>query len=233
MHLHSFISEMLASRYPFVVADEHQDSSNDQHAIIMALGKAGAKLRIFGDPMQDIYSSLKADQGAARWEEIKALGAFAELRTPHRWRYGTPALGEWILTTREALKDGRTIDVSRAPPDGIRILHADNVAKGRGYRLSPSERAPIDRVTRSVSELLILTPQNDMTKALAAFWNRTISVWEGHTSSELDRLVTAIDESSGDAVRVARAVVKFMENIASGFSPKFQERNCLKSLWSG
>lgn len=40
------ISSALATRYPIVICDEHQDSSPDRHAIIMALHRNGAKLRI-------------------------------------------------------------------------------------------------------------------------------------------------------------------------------------------
>ena len=45
-----------ALRYPVVICDEHQDSSGDQHAVARTLLDRGAKLRIFGDPMQNIFS---------------------------------------------------------------------------------------------------------------------------------------------------------------------------------
>jgi DNA helicase-2/ATP-dependent DNA helicase PcrA len=186
----------------------------------MALRESGAKLRVFGDPLQGIYAKGKAaNQALARWEETKTAGAFAELETPHRWDGGTPALGNWILQAREALKDGRLIDLTGARPQGLAVLYADNTAAGRGFRLSGADRAPIDNVTRPGGEILILTPQNDMTEALAAFWNRSIPIWEGHTRPALDALITASEAGVGDPVAVARTLVTFMGSVATGFSP--------------
>lgn len=64
-----FVARALAQRYPVVICDEHQDASADQHAVVMALHAAKARVRIFGDPMQLIYpgdhGGLDAD--LARW----------------------------------------------------------------------------------------------------------------------------------------------------------------------
>jgi hypothetical protein len=200
----------------------------------MALRNAGAKLRVFGDPMQGIYARGRAaDEALARWEETKAVAAFAELRTPHRWHDGTPALGAWILAAREALKDGQPIDLTGALPQGLTVLHADNAAAGRGYRLNDAERAPIDRITRAGMQMLILTPQNDMTEALAAFWNRAIPIWEGHTRPALDQLITTTEASAGDAVAIARAVVAFMGSVAVGFSPSSHGDRLVREVGEG
>lgn len=234
MERHAFIAAALAERFPIVVADEHQDASADQHAIVMGLRNAGAKLRIFGDPMQGLYARGRAaDAALARWEELKTAAAFAELRTPHRWRDGTPALGAWILAARESLKCGQPIDLTGTLPQGLTILHADSTASGRGYRLTDTERAPIDRVTRAGMQMLVLTPQNDMTEALAAFWNRTIPIWEGHTRPALDELIAATDARAGDAVAVAHAVVAFMGRVAVGFSPSSHGTQLVQEVSNG
>lgn len=220
MGRHSFVAEALAARFPIVIADEHQDSSADQHGVLIALCDAGAKLRIFGDPMQGIYARGKAAEKAlARWEETKTAGTFAELATPHRWRDGTPALGDWVLQARQALKDGQPIDLTGEHPQGLTVFRADNSAAGHGFQLIAAERAPIDRITRAGNEILVLTPQNDMTEALAAFWNRSIPIWEGHTRPALDGLVTATESAAGDAAALGDALVAFLGTVASGFSP--------------
>lgn len=231
---HPFIATALVERFPVVIADEHQDASADQHAVVMALRNAGAKLRIFGDPMQGIYARGRAaDEALARWEGIKTDAALAELCTPHRWRDGTPALGAWVLRARDALKNGQAIDLTGALPQGLNILHADNAAVGRGYRLENAERASIDRVMGAGMQMLILTPQKDMTEALAAFWNRTIPIWEGHTRPALDDLITAVEESTGDAVAVARAMVAFMGRVAVGFSPSSHGDRLVREVGEG
>lgn len=229
-----FVAAALVERFPVVIADEHQDASADQHGVLMALREAGAKLRVFGDPMQGIYARGKAAERAfARWEKTKRAGTYAELETPHRWGDGTPALGNWILEARNALKEGRPIDLTGALPQGLTLLHADNSAAGRGYRLSDAERTPIYALTRPDREILILTPQNDMTEALAAFWNRTIPIWEGHTRPALNQLVSASEAAVGDPVAVARAFVAFMENVATGFSPTSHGNRFVKEVEEG
>jgi hypothetical protein len=85
------VARALARRYPVIVCDEHQDSSVDQHSVVMCLLSAGATVRIFGDPMQRIYGA-KSDKAAredrARWDALKAQGAGEKLITPHRWQTG-------------------------------------------------------------------------------------------------------------------------------------------------
>ena len=229
-----YIADALADRFPVVVADEHQDTSKEQNDVIMAIRRAGATLRIFGDPMQNIYTRGPAAQKAlARWDETKAGAVLAELCTPHRWRDGTPALGDWILQARQTLKDGKTIDLTGALPDGLTILYADNVAPGWGFRLSQTDRAPIDQSVHAGDRMLVLTAQNNMTQALAAFWNRSIPVWEGHTRTALDRLISVTDTCQGDAVQVASALVTFLTDVASGFSPSSHGNRLVAEVSTG
>lgn len=51
---HPMIARALARRYPVVICDEHQDCTDDQHAVLMALHAGGVKLRVFADPLQRI-----------------------------------------------------------------------------------------------------------------------------------------------------------------------------------
>jgi len=147
------IREALADRYPVVIADEHQDSSADQHAIIMGLQQAGSWTRIFGDPMQQIFGSgsqAAVAANRARWDETKSAGTYGELRNPHRWKDGSPELGRWILQARGALKNGHQIDLTGRLPEGLTVLHAENLARTRaGYQLSGAHREPIDRIVNS------------------------------------------------------------------------------------
>ena len=229
-----YIAEALAKRFPFVVADEYQDTSKEQDAVIMAIGRAGATLRIFGDPMQNIYTrGAAAKETLARWDKAKSAAVFADLCTPHRWRDGTLALGEWVLWARQTLKDGKPIDLRGPLPEGLTILYADNVALGRGFRLSGTDREPIDTIARAGNQILILTAQNDMTQALAAFWNRSIPVWEGHTRTALDRLISVTDACPDDAVTVASALVTFLGEVASGFSPSSHGKRFVQEVSAG
>ena len=212
------IAEALANRYPIVIADEHQDASGEQHAIVLALRNVGSKLRLFGDPMQGIYTrDSGTDEMRQRWESIKSTALCAELRTPHRWLDGSPALGEWVLRARDTLREGGSIDLTGALPYGLAIRYADNAATGRGFRLESSDRRAIDATMRTSEQMLVMTAQNETAKALVAFWNREIPLWEGHTRPALDQFAAKIGANIGNAVEISRAVVDFLGEVAVGF----------------
>jgi len=76
------IAASLARRYPIVICDEHQDSSAERHAIVMSLREYGANLRVFADPMQQVFSSKTCDCSPLDWTALigaadvfEALGA--------------------------------------------------------------------------------------------------------------------------------------------------------------
>lgn len=231
------ISAALANRYPVVIGDEHQDSSPDQDAVMMSLQLAGSQLRVFGDPMQRIYGSTSVARAVAdrvRWEEMKSAGAHMKLENPHRWSDGSPPLGEWILRARQALQDDSPIDLTDAPPDGLRIIFAENLARTRsGYQLSRDHRRRLDDIVNAGGDILILTGHNETVNALAAFWNRRIPIWEGYTRVALDELVSAISARTGDAVALSEALVSFLGKVAVGFSPSTHGERLKKEIAGG
>jgi len=231
------IGEALANRYPIVIGDEHQDSSAEQDAVVMSLHKAGAILRIFGDPMQRIYGGANRAAAAAdraRWEQLKANGAFMELETPHRWRDGSVELGHWVLEARKALGDGKSIDLTGRLPAGLQVIVANNLARTRtGYQLSTADRRPIDQFVNSREDLLVLTGQNETVNSLAAFWSRRLPIWEGHTRDALEDLIDTINAHVGDARLVSQAAVAFLGNVAVGFSPSSHGDRLVREVANG
>jgi len=231
------ISEALAYRYPVVIGDEHQDSSPDQDAVMMALNRGGSRLRVFGDPMQRIYVATNraaADADRQRWEEMKSASAYLELENPHRWRDGSPELGQWILRARQALRDGNPVDLTGTLPDGLQVIVAQNRAQRRsGYYLSQDHRRSLDRLVNSVDDLLVLTGQNETVDALAAFWGRRIPIWEGHTRDALDDLVGAIGAGAGDPLALSEALVTFLGRVAVGFSPSSHGNRLVQEVAEG
>tara|TARA_R110000868_G_scaffold43192_2_gene145730 strand:- start:1806 stop:3332 length:1527 start_codon:yes stop_codon:yes gene_type:complete len=234
---HPMVSQALAARYPVVIGDEHQDSSTDQHAAIMALNAAGAHVRIFGDPMQRIYggktqAAVSADR--TRWDDLKAAGAFGELEKPHRWCDGSRELGSWILEARQVLKDGGQIDLTGTLPDGLHIHFAENQAQQRtGFQLNTAHRAPLDAAINSRAQILVLTGENALATSLRAFWNRQIPIWEGHTRDALGDLVTAISSNTDNPAPIAEAVVGFLGNVAVGFSPSSHGNQLVQEVRDG
>jgi hypothetical protein len=220
---HPMIASSMAQRHPVVICDEHQDSSGDQHSIVMALHDQGARVRVFADPMQDIFNEepLEGSCPPCDWNELKRKAhAFEELGFPHRWVKGCPALGAWILTARNALKTGGQVDLRNGLPDSIEIIFAENQArKNLEYQLAKQDRTRIDAFQQAQTSLLILTHHNQTARSFRGFFNRSIPLWEGHTRFGLEKLVGAINTVQGDRVALAAAAVEFMNDVGKGFSP--------------
>ncbi len=231
------VARALARRYPVIICDEYQDSSVDQHGVVMALLSAGAIVRIFGDPMQRIYGAKtdKAVRGdRARWDALKMLGVGEKLHTPHRWEGGCPRLGQWIIQARANLENGAPIDLTSNLPSSVRVLVGNNTSlKRTGYQLSKEHRAPIDKVLRTNPQLMILASQNELVAALRAFWGRSVPIWEGHTREALATLVQAVREGEGSAEKLAHGVNAFMASVTAGFSPTSHGDRLIQEIRAG
>jgi DNA helicase-2/ATP-dependent DNA helicase PcrA len=217
------IAASLAQRHPVVICDEHQDSSGDQHALVMALLGQGARVRLFADPMQKVFGDKALDGSCppCDWDALKnAAHVFEELDFPHRWKDGSPPLGTWTLAARKTLSAGGVIDLSCALPQGLSVLFAENKGKKYGdYSLEKADRKAVDAFVESQKSLLVLTRTNDTARALCAFFNRRIPLWEGHVRDDLDKLVRSVGPAGGDAEKCGAAVVEFMGGVGKGFSP--------------
>ncbi len=217
------IAASFVHRHPVVICDEHQDSSGDQHAIVMAMLERGARVRIFADPMQKIFPGkvFVGSSPACDWTELTAgAQTFERLDTPHRWNKGCPLLGAWTLKAREDLKSGGKVDLRSGLPPSVSVVFAENQAqKALDYLLYGAARNPIDAFENAQASLLILTRHNPTARSLRAFFNRRIPLWEGHTRSGLEKLIGAMGTLQGNPAGLAAAVVDFMGNIGKGFSP--------------
>lgn len=231
------IAEALAARFPVIVGDEHQDTSDSQHAIILALHNAGARLRVFGDPMQQIYKGTGQNafgRGRERWQTLKNSGSFGELEYPHRWDDGSPDLGAWVLRAREDLKNGQPIDLTGQLPKGLKVVSVLNTSQARaGYKVSLDDRRPLDEAVDAVDKLLILTDQNPTATSLRAFWNRKIPIWEGYTRNALGELVKLLTQDGCTAESICVAVNAFMYNISAGYSATSHGNRLLQEVREG
>lgn len=234
---HPMVAKALATRYPVVVCDEHQDSSADQHEVVMALHRNGAILRIFGDPLQRIYggkNAQAANADQARWGALKQAAACEVLDNPHRWQTGCVELGEWIRSARENLKANEPIDLTGTMPDSLTVIRANNIASHhRGYRLSKDQRRPIDQLVNGLDQLMILASQNDLVAALRGFWLRRIPIWEGHTRDALAGLVTVLRDKHGNAEELAQGLIEFVSGVTVGFTQRSHGDRLLQEIREG
>ncbi len=213
----------LAQRHRVVICDEHQDSSGEQHSIVMALQSQGARLRVFGDPMQKIFKERVrvSARPPCDWNALTCQAqAFEQLDFPHRWSSGCPHLGQWTLTARSALKTGGTIDLRDGLPPSISVVFAENQSQRNfEYQLSSQDRKQIDSFERAQTSLMILSPYNETARSFRGFFNRRIPLWEGHTRPGLEKLVDALAARQGDRAALAASIVAFMGEVGKGFSP--------------
>ena len=116
-------------RFPVVIADEHQDASALQDAVVRRL--AQQRLAVFADPMQLIHGFRGASE--ARLEQHrKDCDETRSLRTSHRW-HGSEHLADWLLAVRKRLS-GETCTI-RAPRELRKEvtlqLHGSNAVKAQ------------------------------------------------------------------------------------------------------
>lgn len=214
----------LARRYPIIVCDEHQDASPDQHRIVMAIHRQGAKLRLFGDRMQSIYQTNAKEAGChrTRWEQLVANAVHDELDHPHRWTKdedGCAELGKWVLSARQSLLANEKLDLTSNLPPSVKVIIAENTSRHpRGYQVGESQRRCLNNHLNDHDELFALASSNDLVRALRSFWNRRIPIWEGHTREALSVLLTDMQCVDGEAIKAGKALTRFMSSIAKGFS---------------
>lgn len=214
------IARALAERYPIVVCDEHQDSSADQHMLVMALKAQGAAIRIFGDPMQHIYKE-DAVEGSAPpcdWSSIVGQAdTFAELATPHRWSSGCSELGAWTLAARQTLKAGQRLDLTKDLPSSVTVAIGENISQ-HPQRYQLDDPKPVRVAAQKSSSLLVLARHNHVTGSSRGLFYRRLPLWEGHTRPALDKLVDAMISES-DPARLAQAACEFVGKTCKGFTP--------------
>jgi superfamily I DNA/RNA helicase len=219
---HPMIASAVAHRHRVIICDEHQDSSGDQHALVMAFLNQGARVRMFADPMQKIFGDnvVAGSFPPWVWSKLKeSAHACEELDFPHRWKSGCQDLGQWTLKARESLKAGGQIDLTSGVPESVQIVKADNQAKKNlEYQPANKHRKPIDEFVKADASLLILTHHNVTARGFRGAFARQFPLWEGHTRNSLEKLAEQMKAKSGDATAIASAAVAFLEETCKGLS---------------
>lgn len=231
------IAAAMARRYPIIICDEHQDSTSDRHAIAMSLLQHGSRLRLFADPMQQVFERGLPGDGTQPldWNGLTiAADAFERLDFPHRWKDGCPQLGAWILEARERLKNGGTVDLRGGVPPSVVLVWAENDAqKNLEYRPHPRCRSPIDQFEKSSSSLLILSRYGDATQSIRSAFSRRIPLWEGHVRPALEEYVDALTGAGADRNAVATAITRFVQATAMGFTTTDYVKTFLEDVADG
>jgi superfamily I DNA/RNA helicase len=139
-------------RYPVVLADEHQDASALQDAVVRQL--ATRRLAVFADPMQLIHGFRGASQERLEDHRRDCDGA-ETLSTPHRW-HRSEHLAAWLMEVRARLS-GETRPGSA--PEEITIVQTD-AKKGMGMVKAQVKYAVADAFKRGHQSVAVLALTN-------------------------------------------------------------------------
>lgn len=106
------VCDILANSYGFLIVDEYQDCSVEQHDFVQSLASRVPTV-VLGDRLQAIFGF--GGNILVPWDGV--LAAFPPVEpfaiVPYRWRATNPGLGEWLLSeVRPALAADDALDIS-------------------------------------------------------------------------------------------------------------------------
>ena len=221
--LNPIIAKHLAKSFPVIICDEHQDSNEAQDQIVQLLAKQGALLRVFGDPMQIIPGGQGqnnvASNALARWNYLKDQSEFGELETPHRWSSTNYNLGEWMLRSRDNLKNGLPINFKERLPIGVHVLFAENGSPTpANYQLNPESWKDLNVLLNEDKEMLLVASSNQTIQSLRGSFRPRFPIWEGHTRNYLEKFIEVLKVNEEDLENCTLAFVECLKSLLVGFS---------------
>lgn len=105
------IQKIIAAGFSGSIVDEYQDCSEAQHQLVEQLAQI-MPVRIVGDPLQGIFDF--SGEKLVNWR-VDIYPTYAELPSitePWRWKHHNSELGDWLIETRQLLKEGKQPDYS-------------------------------------------------------------------------------------------------------------------------
>lgn len=198
----------VATRFPLILADEHQDASTQHHRLLVSLAAAGARVRMFGDALQAI---LTFDPDIPGWDRLMADVPVAHLSGSWRWS-SRPELGRWVEQVRRDLLDRRPVRLSEAPGCvGVEIV--DFPASVAWYDCA--QVGEILRATTHLSSYMVLTRRNDEAGMLAGRAELALVVHEGADLSLVDQVISDSLRFAGQHDSLIDCLVDFMVGVGS------------------
>ena len=210
------ITRALAGHYPVILLDEHQDTRQDQHDLAMALGCLG-RARIFGDPMQAIYSI--GDEALIDWESVAATADVREaLMDQQRWPE-VGELGQWILAARESLRANQCVPLEAAPScvRVLRIGDLDDMPNPTSDRVPPAIIAPLaNRLRELDGSTVVLTKNNAHVRGLFSAVRGSLVVQEGVDFRVAYAALATAEAAIGDPRALGKAVIDLLSATCRG-----------------
>lgn len=217
------LARLLARKHPLVILDEHQDSTPAQHAMALALVRAGAELRIFGDPMQAIYEGGTA-RSLVDWPAVHDVAdTYETLEEPQRWRE-VPNLGRWIMRARAALEAGHAVPLDNMPAS-VRVRRIPGMECAGWGRGNPQDLSrPLHEFLDESGEgsIAILARGNNLVEGIVGTSRNRVIFNEGADYSGAHDLAERAVMHAGNAQAIARSFLELVKNSSKGFSAQYQ-----------
>jgi len=216
------VARLIAARYPVIILDEHQDASLAQHelaTILMQVG--GARLRIFGDPMQALHRG--DGEHYVDWDALWAgCDDRAELTEPRRWPEA-PELGTWVTAARATLRRGGAVTM-RDAPRAVELLSANQLA-GRQRFKDPQRAAKLlhNFLDGGEGRSVVVAHLGDMVRTLAQGSRWRAGINEGAVLEHLDKLLIESECENVAAADLASAFIAFADEIGTGFAKQLRQ----------
>ena len=164
LNLFPSVDQAYTNRYPVVIADEHQDASALQDAVVRRLGQR--RLVVFADEMQLIHEFRGASEDRLA-KHLHDAEQRLTLRTPHRW-HGAGRYSEWLVAFRRSLLECRVPDTL---PNRLRI---QRTRAQRGFNgMKPAVHRAVTRAFRNrLSSVAVLARRNKEASALRSYLSK-------------------------------------------------------------
>lgn len=211
------VARAVATHFPVIVLDEHQDASVFQHDVVRLLREiGGSNLRIFGDPMQAIHPA--SDNGYVDWNAAWASAdATGSLNEPHRWA-DAAELGDWIMACRSALRAGNPICLRDAPACVSANSYNGLAGRERFRDVPVASREVHGFLDGAPGSAAVLTFLGNMAKSTAQAGRWRAPLNEGAQLDELDALIQMMEAQAGNAPGLAGAFLDFLAVIGVGLT---------------
>jgi len=222
------ILRAVAAHYPVMILDEHQDSRVDQHDIVDQLRRAGPVLvRVFGDPMQAIYAF---DGALVDWDALAADKKYS-LTQPRRWKE-EPALGEWLMAARDALRGDDTISREDVPAS-VQLTTVEGLSDPGAYWKRPAPqllRCLRTSLTDLEGTVGVLVPHNSHALGIRVGLAPLVSVYEGAEPSMAYEALEAAIRATGRPRDLAHVMIGLVHESSTGLDKQKREAldKCLR-----
>lgn len=112
---HRFFQDLLFSSFSAIIVDEYQDCTKKQHFLISGMSNV-LPAAILGDPMQAVFGFGPDPLPSWEKEVLETFPKRFQLENPWRWvNAQEKEFGEWLLSVRVELYNGKSIDIRDAP----------------------------------------------------------------------------------------------------------------------